>query len=142
MDSLRRLSGMDSAYRRYRHTTGYAELGILGAAATTFPYWPDIVQKSPLRGPVPRAGEGYVPFSVGTAIGLHGGWSLLPLYALITIIVIVLLGRDERGRWVTTASGIAVAALVVAALGLAPRTTDRDARWRCLDQIWEPRPRS
>ena len=115
---------------------------IMVVAATTFPYWPTSLHNPLYEVAFWALATGHAPHSFGTAVGLHGVASLLPLYLVVTALVVVLLGRGEGGRMATTAVAIVLAAVLVSAIGLAPRTRDREVRQRYLDQIWEPRPRS
>jgi hypothetical protein len=115
---------------------------VMVTAATTFPYWP-----TSLRNPVYEVAfwalaTGHVPHSLGTASGLSGAAALVPLYVIVSILVLALFWRGERGRIASTATAAILAAALVFAMGFAPRTRDRDARQRYLDAIWEPRPRS
>lgn len=110
---------------------------IMVVAATTFPHWPDSFRNPLYECSLWLLGHGYAPHSLGTAVGLRGAWSLVPLWALIAALVVALLGRGERPRLVTLAVAAVVAVLLVLALGLVPHPAPA-AKTGYLERIWEP----
>jgi len=121
--------------RAVAHALVLAGVVIMVTAATTFPYWPVSIKNPLYEVDFWALTTGHVPHSLGTAVGLHGIASLVPLYAIVLAIVIWLLARHRIATTVAAAIG---AALIVAFFSLAPHTKDLAPRVRYLEQIWEP----
>jgi hypothetical protein len=109
-------------------------------AATTWPHWPTSFE-NPLHEVSLRAlGEGLAPHSIGTALGLRGVLSLLPLFAAVAGLVLWALGVRPRRTALATAVACALAVGLVAAYAGFPATpaADREQRWRYVKTTWEP----
>jgi hypothetical protein len=82
-------------------------------AATTYPHWPDDSNNPIFEVSLRLLREGHAPYSLGTAVGLQGFASLAPLYALVAVLVVFLLGTRTRQR-LELAPALAVAVMVLA----------------------------
>lgn len=107
------------------------------AAASTYPHWP-ISFDHPLYEVSFRAlREGLAPPSLGTAVGLHGAASLVPLYLAAGALAVALLWGADRWRLVAGGVAAALAAGIVWGYAWLPRTKDVRCRWeyvRCTMQ--------
>jgi len=122
-------------WRTLAHALVATGVIVMVVAATTYPHWPTAF-KNPLHEVSFRAlGEGLAPHSLGTALGLRGLPSLLPLYAVVLALAIRLLGPRRR----TTYAALLLAAALVWAYGFFPRGTPPD-KWQFIERTWEPPP--
>ncbi len=124
--------------RAAAHALVLAGVIVMVAAATTFPYWPTSFKNPLYEVAFWALTTGHAPHSLGTLVGLRGIASLLPLYAVILAVLIALLARGQRARLATTICALVGAAIIVAALGWAPRTRDAAPKVGYLERIWEP----
>lgn len=114
-----------------------------GIAGSHFPHYPEWFNNPVFDLSIPLLGEGYVPYSVGGAIGLPGLWSLLPLGAAAFLGIALGLGGDGRGwrRWLPHAiAGVLVAGAfltLVSRAGRRPEIEEQNAA-RFVRSIWEP----
>ncbi len=110
------------------------------ATATTYPHWPDQLQ-NPLYELVFRLiYRGYAVHSLGTAAGLRGIASLLPLYLGALVLMLWLVGLGRRRAWQTTALACVLAAGVVAGHRAFPLTGPySDRAWAYITSTWEPK---
>lgn len=118
--------------------------GLVGAsvfscaiAGAHFPHYPLQFDNPIFQASLPLLREGFVPYSLGTAIGLRGLASLLPWVFLVVGAVLFALPRSGSLR---IAGALGVAALFVtmtAALGRAPEI-EREQALTFMRAIWEP----
>jgi hypothetical protein len=131
-----------------------ASIAIYVTACSTFPlYQDDAGYKNPLYEVTFRLlGGGYAPYNLGRVVGLHGGWSDLPLW-LVTSGLVLLLATDgvtgpalRRVRQTVVSMACAAALLLAyARLPRASRSADpavKDHALRSFDyvtRIFEPK---
>jgi hypothetical protein len=136
-----------AAAERWRMTSVLAQALVISsgviyvAAASTYPHWPDQLQ-NPLYELVFRLlYRGYAVHSLGTAVGLHGFLSLVPLYLAALALLVWLLGRAGGRRSLrTTALACVLAAGVVAGHRAFPVTGPySDRAWAFITSTWEPK---
>jgi hypothetical protein len=97
-----------------------AAVAIYTLSAATFPYWPDSL-KLPLYEVTFRLlADGAVAPNVGTALGLPGLLSIAPY--VIGLAALVGWSLARASGWRGLVAGLVVGTVLVAALGLAPRT--------------------
>jgi hypothetical protein len=108
------------------------------ALSGLFPHFP-VQLDNPLFDLVaPLMLKGFVPHSLGTALGVPGLLALLPWAGALVVAIVGVARRFADGRRV--AAACAVAAMLVTALGFYGRDTREDARVRTfIEQQWEPR---
>ncbi len=92
------------------------------AAVTTYPHWPTSFRHPLYEVSFRALREGLAPPSVGTWLGLDGVWSLLPIYAAAAALVVWALGFAPRRRLLTTVAACALGVGLIAAYGAFPRT--------------------
>jgi hypothetical protein len=112
---------------------------IFFAVATTYPHWPDSLRNPLYELSFRLLGQGYAVHSLGTAIGLHGLWSLAPLYLLVLgWISFLLAGGVRRGVLVLGLAGV-LATGFIAGYGRAPQTGAYSEKvWGWVTATWEP----
>jgi hypothetical protein len=109
---------------------------IMVVAGTTFPHWPTAFRDPLYQVSFWLLARGDAPHSIGTAIGLRGLASLVPLYLIVAILVVVLMGPNRRRLW-TLGIAAAIAAVLVGALSLVPHPILPQQAF--VESIWEPR---
>jgi hypothetical protein len=125
--------------------TVMASVLLSGASAAMFPHFPPPFDNPVFDLALPLIGHGFVPYSVGWAVGLRGPWSLLPLAAvLLAAVALGAAGESPRlGAQLRHAAGAAlVAALVLMSMsriGRRPNAAESHAT-HFVQAIWEPRP--
>ncbi len=109
------------------------------SSATTYPHWPDSL-KNPLYELTFRLlAQGYAVHSLGTLLGLHGLWSLLPLYLLAFVVCATLLVRGIRHPAFLFVLASALAIGMVWGYGRLPRTgAYAEHVWGWVTSTWEP----
>lgn len=117
-----------------------ASATVFVVGGTTFPHWPDSL-RSPLYDLVfPLLGRGFAVHSLGTAVGLHGLLSILPLYLFAFLVIVWLLGLLHVKALPKLAAVCALAVLLLLAQGLFPRTDPtKVSPWPLVNSIWEPK---
>ncbi len=117
-----------------------ASLAIFFCAATTYPHWPDALQNPLYELSFPLLAHGYAVHSLGTWLGLHGIWSIMPLYALAYGWAgYLLVGRLPRRRIVVLFLSTALAAGIVVAGSRLPGSGYYATRaWNWVTATWEP----
>jgi hypothetical protein len=130
--------------RALAHASILVGVIVFVVAATTFPHWNPAVKNPLWQVSFRILGEGLAPHSLGTAIGLTGVWSLLPIYLVAGSIAVWLLAGGgapgSRARWVTTAAAAAIAIGVVVAMRWLPYDRVATAQhWNTIVRVWEPR---
>jgi hypothetical protein len=126
------------AARTAAHALVLVGVIVMVVAGTTFPHWPTTFANPLYEVSFWLLRHGYAPHSLGTWIGLRGLPSLLPLYGVIALLFVALLGRGERGRLATLAIAAVAAVLLVGAIGLVPHPAPKD-KTSYLERVWEPR---
>jgi hypothetical protein len=117
-------------------------IGIFVPAATTFPHWPEFLMNPIHELVYPLLKHGYAVHSAGTAVGLRGLPSLLPLYLGVLALFVWLTALSPRATLLHTALGAALAVGVLTAYQKFPETGPyRVQAWRYVVSIWEPAPR-
>ncbi len=108
-------------------------------AATTYPHWPDALLNPLYELSFPLLAHGYAVHSVGTWLGLHGLWSLAPIYLLAMIWCAFLLVRGVRRAALVIGLGGLLATAVVASYSRFPRTGPyANHVWSWVTATWEP----
>jgi hypothetical protein len=109
------------------------------AAATTYPHWPDGL-RNPLYELVFRLlWRGYAVHSLGTAVGLHGIASLLPLYVFAFCLCLWLLLRGWARPLRVGLLATLLAVGLVATHRIFPLTgTYSNKVWAFVTSTWEP----
>lgn len=116
-----------------------ASLTIFIAVATTYPHWPDALRNPLYELSFRLLANGYAVHSLGTLLGLHGLWSLLPLYALAFGWCGYLLVRGVRRPALVLILSTALAVAIVAGHSFFPRTAGyADHVWGWVTANWEP----
>jgi hypothetical protein len=117
-----------------------ASVVVFVVGGTMFPHWPDRLL-NPLYDLVfPLLGRGYAVHSVGTWLGLHGLFAILPLYAFLLVAVLWLFGLLRRGALPTLAVACTLAAIIVLGHRAFPMTDQKVVSpWPMIHSIWEPR---
>jgi hypothetical protein len=109
-------------------------------AATTYPHWPDGLRNPLYELSFPLLAQGYAVHSLGTWVGLHGLWSLLPLYLLAFAGCAYLLFRGIRRPALVLGLAGVLAIGIVASYGYFPRTGGyAKTAWGWITATWEPR---
>ena len=110
---------------------------IYSASAALFPHYPETF-RNPFHELILRLlAEGYAPWNVGWLIGLRGRASLIPYFAALAALL-VLVAVPRRARWPAGAAGIALAAGIVALYGAAPKSGAPAARSYARIVTWMP----
>jgi hypothetical protein len=114
---------------------------VCGLSGAVFPHFPLQFDNPIFDLVLPLLREGYVPYSLGTALGLPGAASLLPLALLFAIALAATL-IAARPPWLRAALPLAIAGLLFGALGLVKRRPSREeARvYQVVIGMWEPPP--
>lgn len=116
-----------------------ASAAVFLSAATTYPHWPDALRNPLYELSFRLLAQGYAVHSLGTWVGLHGIWSLLPLYLLAFGWCSYLLVHRVRRPVLVLALGTALAVAVVAGYGRFPRRSGpADHVWGWVTATWEP----
>jgi hypothetical protein len=114
-----------------------------GVSAVMFPHYPPQYENPVFELALPLVGHGFAPYSVGTALGLHGAWSLAPVAAVMLAAVGLGLGGEAPrfpGRLLHAASAVAVACALLlpfSRLGHGP-SADKAHATAFVESIWEP----
>jgi hypothetical protein len=115
-----------------------------GVSAVMFPHYPPQYENPVFELTLPLIGRGFAPYSVGTALGLHGAWSLAPVAAVLLAAVALGLGGEAPAlprRLVHGAAAVAVACALLLSfsrLGHGP-SPDKAHATAFVESIWEPR---
>jgi hypothetical protein len=116
-----------------------ASVVVFVAAATTYPHWPEEI-RNPLYELVFRLlWNGYAVHSLGMLVGLHGLWSLLPLYLFAAALMFWLMSRAGRSGVVATLIAFVLGAGIIIGHRAFPLTgpyADRAYNW--VTSTWEP----
>jgi hypothetical protein len=86
-------------------------------AATTYPHWPTSFRHPLYEVSLRILREGLAPPSLGTALGLHGVWSILPAYVAAAALVVWALGVRPRARLLSTFAALVLGVALVAGYG-------------------------
>jgi hypothetical protein len=114
---------------------------IFVTAATTYPHWPDRLLNPIHELSFPLLTHGYAVHSLGTLIGLHGFWSLAPLYAVVLGTMLWQLSRGAGRSLRQTALACLLGSLLVVGHRALPWTGDYANRvWGFVTATWEPAP--
>jgi hypothetical protein len=107
---------------------------------TTFPHWPDKLL-NPLHDLIfPLLGRGYAVHSLGTWLGLHGLFAILPLYLLVLMVVLGFLGLLRMRSLPTLIVVCGLSALFVIGYRAFPMTDQtKISPWPLIQNVWEPR---
>jgi hypothetical protein len=133
------LAGRLLATRVLAYGTVLSSAVVFFAAATTYPHWPDSLKNPLYELSFPLLRQGYAVHSLGTWVGLHGLWSLVPLYLLAFGLAAYLLVRFVRRRWLVLALACVLAVGIVASYSRLPRTGGyADRAWGWAVATWEP----
>ena len=112
-------------------------------SGAVYPHYPEVFDNPVFDLTFPLLGDGYAPYSLGSALGLHGLASLVPLAAVVLGALALGVGGDDPrpSRWVAHVA----TALVVAAAFLAPLSAygrrphaGEDAMAAFVRATWEP----
>jgi hypothetical protein len=122
--------------RGLAHRLILAAVAIMVVATTTLPYWPPEVANPVYEVGFWALGRGHVSPSLGPLVGLHGVASIVPLYAVVAALIVVLIGRGQRGRLISLAAAAVIATAWIAVLGQAPRTVELATRRDYLERLW------
>jgi hypothetical protein len=107
-------------------------------AATTYPHWPTAFANPLFEVSFRALREGLAPHSVGTALGLRGVLSLLPVYVVALLVAQSLLAF--RVGWRQAGAAVLLCVLVLVAYRSFPATGPPAERpWRFIVSTWEPR---
>src|SRR5262249_3488760 len=122
-----------------------ASVFMSGIAAILFPHFPPQFTNPIFDFALPLVGRGYVPYSLGTLLGLRGLWSLLPAgLILLAALALGVGGVSPRlgKRLLHTAGAAAVAALVLLPLSSIARTPGpaKTQAFAFIESIWQPPP--
>ncbi|MGA7741603.1 MAG: hypothetical protein WBP56_02230 [Polyangia bacterium] len=123
-------------WRTLAHALILVGVVVFVVAATTYPHWPNAFRNPLYEVSLRLLAEGRVPRSLGTALGLRGMASLVPLYALIAALVVGLLAGRDRARLATTAVAALIAAAVVLCYAEFPRKTMPPEMWQFIVAGW------
>ena len=120
---------------------------VCGLSGAIFPHFPLQFDNPIFDLVLPLLGAGYVPHSLGTALGLSGLPALLPLAVLFLVaLAAVLVPRAPGwpGPVLGTVVPIAIAALLLVLLGASNRRPSRqeERARQAVIGMWEPRPAS
>jgi hypothetical protein len=116
-----------------------------GISAIVYPHYPPQLDNPVFDLALPLLRAGFVPYSLGWALGLRGLASLAPLGAVLLLAISLGLGGDSqrlRAQIAHTAGAALVAVALLAGfarLGGPPNPTEVHAR-EVVQLIWEPRP--
>jgi hypothetical protein len=118
---------------------------VCGLSGAIFPHFPLQFDNPIFDLVLPLLRAGYVPHSLGTALGLPGLASLLPLAALVVVGVVAVAaprGLSRRDRMMTAGIALGLAALLLGALGSVGRRPSRqeDRTRDLVIGMWEPPP--
>jgi hypothetical protein len=123
-------------FRTLAHALVLVGVVVYTVAATTYPHWP-IAFTNPLYDVSFRLlGDGLAPRSLGTAVGLRGIPSLLPMYLAVAALCVVLFGTTRK-RLITTAVALVLAAGIVWGYGRFPRSRYEE-KIHFIEGEWEP----
>jgi hypothetical protein len=115
---------------------------IFVAAATTYPHWPERFANPLYELTFRLLADGYAVHSIGTALGMSGLASLLPLYTFAAAIALWLLSGHRR-RVIGAALACAVAVGIVSLHRRFPGSgAYADHAYGYITSTWEPRARS
>jgi len=126
--------------RTVAHGLVLASVVIFVVATTTFPHWSPSVGNPLWDVSFRILGDDLAPRSLGTAMGLRGVVSLMPLYVICGALVVWLLADRVKGRWLTTAAAAAVAIVIVVAYRAVPSHSPYVTIHyeQTIRRVWEP----
>ena len=124
-------------WRTLAHALILVGVVVFVVAATTYPHWPNVFDNPLYEVSYRLLAEGRAPHSLGTAFGLRGIASLVPLYALVAALVVGLLAGRDRARLATTAAAALIAAAVILSYAWFPREAQPET-WQSIVAQWEP----
>jgi len=115
-----------------------------GLSAATYPHYPEVFDNPVFDLTLPLWRDGYVPSGLGHALGLPGGWALLPVAALWTVALGLALTAGGGGRRTLARAGGAalVGLLLLGALsryGRPPSLAEAHAT-SVVRALWDPPP--
>jgi hypothetical protein len=112
---------------------------VMVVAAATYPHWPTIFRNPLYEVSLRALDDGMAPRSLGTALGLPGLWSLVPMFAAALGLLVWALGARPRRVALNTVVACALALGIVAAYSVFPRTGPAGHRpWLYVKSTWEP----
>ncbi len=115
---------------------------VCGLSGAVFPHFPLQFDNPIFDLVLPLLRQGFAPYSLGTALGLSGAISLLPVLLLFVLAIAATLASNGGRRLPRAALAIGIAALLFGGLSLSNRRPTREeARVRQLViDMWEPPP--
>jgi hypothetical protein len=112
---------------------------IFVVGATTYPHWPDGLRNPIYELAFPLLTHGYAVHSLGTLVGLHGLWAIVPMYAAVLAVILWLLSRGPGRSLRQTALACILAVGLVAGHRALPMTGPYASRvWNFVTATWEP----
>jgi hypothetical protein len=109
------------------------------AAIVTYPHWPDQLANPLYELVFPLLHQGYAVHSAGTAAGLRGIWSVVPLFALALVMLVWLLARGPRRSLPVTILALVLGGAIVAGHRTFPLSGDYAKKaWGFVMHTWEP----
>jgi hypothetical protein len=118
-------------------------LNVLSGAV--YPHYPEQYDNPVFDLTLPLLGDGYVPYSLGWLLRVHGPWSLVPLgVGVLAALALAIGGPDQRRRryWLHAGGAVAIALCVLVPLaryGRQPRASEAQAT-SLVRALWEPPP--
>jgi hypothetical protein len=118
---------------------------ICGLSGAIFPHFPVQLDNPIFDLVLPLLEAGYVPHSLGTALGLGGIAALIPLGAVFAVAVVAAAAparAPRREKLASAATALGLAAALLAALGAVGRRPSRqeDRALASVMRMWEPPP--